>query len=162
MKYNSGIVEECANWIRENGLMEYGGAKLKDFCAHFGIDNMTYYRWLENADFSDAIKKAKEDFKNNLERDVVNSLSRLAKGYEYDQTTTEYTDVNGKPQIKKQVKKKIHVEPNVGAGIFLLTNIAPERWKNRQRQDVDVTTAGDKIQFSGFNFLPYTPEADEK
>lgn len=46
-------------------------------------------------------------------------------------------DVNGKPRIKKQVKKNIRIEPNVGAAIFLLTNIAPERWKNKRDFGID-------------------------
>mgnify|MGYP005949858037 CR=1 FL=1 len=56
-KFNEQIIKECKLWVSENGLMEYGGAKLKDFCSHFNIDSQTYYRWLENADFADAIKK---------------------------------------------------------------------------------------------------------
>lgn len=51
---------------------------------------------------------------------------------------TEYQDVNGKPQIKRQTKTKKHVEPNVGAGIFILTNIAPQTWQNKQRNDVAI------------------------
>lgn len=138
-KYNKEMMQRCADWVRENGLMEYGGAKLMDFCKAMGIDNVTYYNWMEKSEFSEAIKKAKEDFKNNLEHDLVISLAKSAKGYEYEQTMTEWTDVNGKPKIKRQVKKNIHVEPNVGANIFLLTNIAPERWKNRQDSKVEHT-----------------------
>lgn len=60
MAYNlKEMTEMCSKWVAENGLMEHGGARLKDFCAHFGIDSQTYYRWLENADFADAIKKGK-------------------------------------------------------------------------------------------------------
>lgn len=138
-KYSKEMVKACADWVRENGLMEYGGASLTDFCAHFHIDNKSYYRWMGFAEFAEQIKKAKDYFKNNLEKELVMSLAKAAKGYEYEQTTTEWTDVNGKPKIKKQVKKNIRVEPNVGANIFLLTNIAPDRWKNKQDSSVDVT-----------------------
>lgn len=134
-KFNEQIIHECEEWVSENGLMEYGGAKLKEFCSHFCIDNKTYYNWLENSDFSDAIKKGKECFKNGLERNVVSSLARSAIGYEYEEVRTEYQDVNGKPQIKRQIKTKKNVEPNVGAGIFLLTNLAPDRWKNKQNTE---------------------------
>ena len=138
-KYNKQMVQACADWVRENGLIDFGGATLTDFCKAMGIDNMSYYRWLSKSEFSDAIKKAKESFREGLEKDIVKSLAKAAKGYEYDQVTTEYTDVNGKPRIKKQVKKNVRVEPNVGAAIFLLTNLAPERWKNRQQQEVKVS-----------------------
>lgn len=139
------MVQACADWVRKNGLIDFGGATLTDFCKVMGIDDQTYYRWLCKAEFAEAIKKAKEAFRGTLEKDIVDSLANSAKGYEYDQYTTEYTDVNGKPKIKKQIKKNIRVEPNVGAAIFLLTNIAPERWKNRQDAKTDISTNGKDI-----------------
>lgn len=138
-KYGKEMIKACANWVRENGLIDFGGATLTDFCKAMNIDNMSYYRWLSKSEFAEAIKKAKEAFREGLEKDIVKSLANAAKGYEYDQVTTEYTDVNGKPRIKKQVKKNVRVEPNVGAAIFLLTNLAPERWKNRQQQEVKMS-----------------------
>ena len=41
MKLNEEIIQECADWVRENGLMEHGGAKLKEFCKYFSIDKQT-------------------------------------------------------------------------------------------------------------------------
>lgn len=138
-KYNKEMIQRCSDWVSENGLMEYGGAKLMDFCKAFGIDDMTYYAWMKRSEFSESIKKAKEKFKDSLETDIVKSLANAAKGYEYTQTQTEYKDMSGSPKIVKQTKKNIRVEPNVGAAIFLLTNIAPERWKNRQKQELEVS-----------------------
>lgn len=145
-KYNKDMVQACADWVRKNGLIDYGGATLTDFCKVMGIDDQTYYRWLCKAEFAEAIKKAKESFRSTLENDIVKSLANAAKGYEYEQYTTEYTDVNGKPKIKKQVKKNIRVEPNVGAAVFLLTNIAPDRWKNKQDSNVSVKEDNEPIQ----------------
>lgn len=154
------MIRECADWVRLNGLMEYGGARLKDFCTHFSIDVQTYYNWMKKSDFSNAIKKAKKDFKGNIERDIVVSLAKAAKGYDVDEVKTEYQDINGSPHIKKQTKTKKHITPNVGAAIFLLTNIAPDRWKNKQ--NMDVTTGGEELPaFTGFGFLPFTPEVDQ-
>lgn len=62
-KFSNEKIRECANWVRENGLMEYGGAKVKDFCTAFRIDSRTYYRWMNNAVFADAIKKQKMNLK---------------------------------------------------------------------------------------------------
>lgn len=139
-KYNEEMKNACVVWVKKNGLIDYGGAKLGDFCKAMKIDDMTYYRWMKNTEFAESLKKAKEEFKSSLETEIVSSLANAAKGYEYEQYTTEYTDVNGKPKIKKQVKKNIRIEPNVGAAIFLLTNIAPERWKNRQSSDIAMTS----------------------
>lgn len=145
-KYSKDMVQACADWVRKNGLIDFGGATLTDFCKAMGIEDQTYYRWLDKVEFVEAIKKAKEAFRSTLENDIVKSLANSAKGYEYEQYTTEYTDVNGKPKIKKQVKKNIRVEPNVGAAIFLLTNIAPDRWKNKQDSTVPVKEDNEPIQ----------------
>ena len=145
-KYNKDMIQACTDWVRENGLIDFGGATLTDFCKAMGIKDQTYYRWLDKVEFVEAIKKAKEAFRSTLENDIVKSLANSAKGYEYEQYTTESTDVNGKPKIKKQVKKNIRVEPNVGAAIFLLTNIAPDRWKNKQDSNVSVKEDSEPIQ----------------
>lgn len=145
-KYNKDMVQACADWVRKNGLIDFGGATLTDFCKAMGIDDQTYYRWLDKVEFAEAIKKAKDAFRSTLENDIVKSLANAAKGYEYEQYTTEYTDVNGKPKIKKQVKKNIRVEPNVGAAVFLLTNIASDRWKNKQDSNVSVKEDSEPIQ----------------
>lgn len=139
-KYKKEIVDAIVEWVRENGLIDYGGATLKSFCAHFCIDDETYYHWMKKSEFSALIKKAKNDFRESLEKDIVNSLAKAAKGYDYDEVSTEGREVNENGQKKfkavKQTRKTKHVEPNVGAGIFLLTNIAPQRWQNKQRQEL--------------------------
>ena len=120
--------------MRENGLMDYGGAKLSEFCYAMDISRDTYYEWLSKPDFSDAIKKAKDDFKNTLQRDIEISLAKAAVGYTWEQVTTEIeNDGKGKARLKKQIKRTMRVEPNVGAAIFLLTNLDPDKWKNTQR-----------------------------
>ena len=49
-KFNEQIIRECELWVSENGLMEYGGAKLIDFCNVMGIGKSTYYRPLSYYD----------------------------------------------------------------------------------------------------------------
>jgi len=163
-KFNKEMIENCAAWVRENGLMEYGGATLKEFCGSFCINSMTYYRWMEKADFADAIKNAKDEYKNSIGRDVFISLAKAAKGYEYEQTSREYTTVKGDVVRTVTTTTTKRVEPNVTAGIFLLKNLDPEHFKDVQRQEItgrDGETLKMEQSFTGFNFLPYTPEADE-
>ena len=72
-----------------------------------------------------------------LEQDIVKYLYNVAKGYEWTQSTTEYGyDKMGNLYKKKHTTKTMREPANVGAAIFLLTNIAPGRWKNRQSQEV--------------------------
>ena len=49
--------------------------------------------------------------------------------------SASYQHRDKKKKIKKEVKKNIRVEPNIGAGIFLLTNLEPDRWKNKQNTE---------------------------
>lgn len=132
MKYSKAKIEECANWVRIHGLMDYGGATLKNFCEAMDIDSETYYGWMQKSEFSDSIKNAKEDFKATQEERLVESLMQSALGYEASETKTEYmSDEHGNRRPKKQTVTKKNVAPNTGAAIFLLTNIAPEKWKNK-------------------------------
>lgn len=140
-KYNAAKVAECEEWVREHGLIDYGGAKLKEFCEVMGIDNKTYYKWMQaKEEFWEAIKRAKELFKQNLTHDIAISLAKAAKGYDIEETEQEFRpDPNtGQPTPVKMKKKKIHVQPNVGAAIFLLTNLDPDHYQNKQKNDVTI------------------------
>lgn len=131
-KYCAEKIAECAKWVEENGLMEYGGASIKSFAEAMDINQDTYHEWMKKPEFSDAIKSAKAKFKNGLETKIVNSLFKAATGYEFEEIQREGTADN----LKKIRKTKKYVQPNIGAGIFLLTNIAPERWKNKISNDI--------------------------
>lgn len=146
MKYTNKLRDEIAAWISEHGLVEYHGAKLREFCEQFAIDSQTHYRWLESrTDYKDAVEKAKQIFKD-LQSDVlVTSLFEAAKGGYHESVDTDYVpDETGKPQIKLQRKKKIFAAPNVGAAIFLLTNIDPDHYKQRQTNDVVLKKSEEK------------------
>lgn len=137
-KYSTSKLAEIEEWISEHGLIEYGGAKLKDFCKEMGINDKTYRNWLKKDDFKETIKRGREVFKTNLTNDLAASLAMVAKGYEREETETEYkpnaTNPN-LPHITKMKKKKVYFQPNVGAAIFLLTNLDPEHYQQRQRID---------------------------
>ena len=90
-------------------------------------------------EFREAINRAKEHFKSKLTHDLTVSLAEAAKGYEREETETEYVpnpNGNGSPTIRKMRKKHVHYQPNVAAAIFLLTNLDPEHYQNRQRSDM--------------------------
>ena len=138
MKLTPKKIEECAQWVRENGLTDCGGASIKQFCEFTQINKQTYYNWLKDANFAKAIEKAKEEFSETLERDLIVSLAKAAKGYMFVKRKTEYENsTDNKPRIKKQTTEDVNVPSNVGAAIFLLTNIAPDRWKNKVSNDIN-------------------------
>ena len=135
MKYSEEMVKRCAEWVSEYGLIECGGASLISYCAAMAIDTETHRRWLNKAEYAEAIKNARQEFRDRLEKNIVTSMAQAATGYDYNESTTEYVNIDGTKVIKKQTVTKKRVQANVAAGIFLLTNIAPERWKNKQNTE---------------------------
>ena len=122
MKYTAELLSKAEEWVKEHGLIEYGGGQLQDFCAVLGIN-----------------EKAKEFYKQSLTHKLHETLSMVATGYDKEETETEYRpnpkDPN-KPTITKMKKKKVFYQPNVGAAIFLITNLDPEHYQNRQSNNL--------------------------
>ena len=136
MKYSLALFKMAEDWVRQHGLIDYGGGQLQDFIKVLGIDDKTYRRWMiEKEEFKTAIERAKDDYKKTLTHDLHETLAMAAKGYEKEVTETEYRPNpkdDSKPIITKMKRKRLIFEPNVGAAIFLITNLDPEHYQNRQ------------------------------
>lgn len=129
-------------WVEENGLIEDGGASLVSFCAFFSIDKVTFYNWMENSTFSTIITHARETFRENLEREIVMSLARAAKGYTYKEKHEKViikSNSKGQPVIdgKQEWSKEVSVAPNVQAATWLLPRIS-DRWNVPDKHDVNL------------------------
>ncbi len=149
MKLTASKIQECAEWVRLNGLYPQPcGAPVKQFCEAMGINDATYRRWMEKADFADAIKKAQIVFSQETVIEVVNALKKRALGFEFIETSrelipqivTEFDKKGRKTRTyqtdvmisRKKTEKTTYVAPDTGAAIFMLTNMDPENWKNRR------------------------------
>lgn len=121
-------------------------------CKKSGISEDTFARWREKkADFAAAVKAAKDDFQANILKDLEATLWKRAKGYVVEDSDTEL--VNDKIRVQK-IKKK-NVPPDTGALIFALTNVAPDKWVNRQKIDThEVKEITSKEQDYYFEDLP--------
>ena len=127
-KYNKQTVEAICVYIRD-------GDSQKLACKKAGICDSTFHDWIKaKPEFAELIKKAKEEFRATITGKLEATLWKRAMGYEVTETETEYvSDVDGKPKIKSQKSKVKHIQPDTGALIFALTNVAQDKWKNRQR-----------------------------
>ena len=129
-KYNKAIVKKITDLIRSDKYT------IADLCQRVDISKDTYHEWMHKPDFSDAVKRARDEF---IESGLVaceKSLMNLIKGYDYEEIKTIYVDDSkGKPKIKEQTKTKKHVAPNLGAIIHFQTNNDPN-WKNRQSTEL--------------------------
>lgn len=144
MKKSKELWARMGAWVEENGLIEDGGAKLKEFCAFFSINRDTYFEWMKNPDFSDIITRARETFRQNLEVEIVRSLAKAAVGYTYNEKhkkTIIEDNGKGQPTIKGEQRweKEINVAPNVQAATFLLSNLNAEKWRRTDRHEVNVS-----------------------
>ena len=157
MKLSAAKIRECAAWVEVNGLYpQRCGASIKQFCEAMGINDATYRRWSEKADFADALTHAREIFAQNTVQGVANALVKAALGVEFvkkkdegrPQVVKEYDPKTGK-KIKeyttekivtvKSIRETVYFPPDVNAAKFLLTNLDPEKWKNRQDNTTDMS-----------------------
>jgi len=137
-KYNPEIVRLICQHIEQGETNEHA-AELA------GISKQTFYDWLNTkVDFSDAVKKAKEEYQKWLHNDILadaeRSLKVLINGTEYEEIKTEYEQNPNNPdapRIKKQSRTTKKILPNPTAVIFALCNRDPEHWKNRVEQDIN-------------------------
>jgi hypothetical protein len=149
MKKSKELWQRMGEWVEENGLIEDGGASLISFCAFFSIHRDTFNDWMGKSDFSDIITRARETFRQNLEREIVISLARAAKGYTYSEKhkkTIIEDNGKGQPTIKGEQRweKEVSVAPNVQAATWLLPRIS-DRWNVADKHDVKLTADGVKV-----------------
>lgn len=133
-KYNKQIVEAICGFIRD-------GDSQKLACKKVGIGDSTFHDWIKaKPEFAERIKKAKDEFQATITGKLEATLWKRAMGYEVTETETEYvSDADGKPKIKNQKTKVKHIQPDTGALIFALTNVAPEKWVNKQKIETQET-----------------------
>lgn len=122
-----------------NGLIESlkNGDTVEKAVAKAGITKTTFYEWLQDpdkADFADAIKNAKSEFKKTIVDRLQKSLWDKALGFSYEEMKTEYIrdPKTSHIVVKNQSVTKKRYPPDTAALIFALTNLAPDEWKNRQ------------------------------
>jgi hypothetical protein len=138
-KYNKETVKRISDLVSSDSYI------VSEICRLAGISERTFYEWKsKNAVFADVLKKASDKFDELCITEAKKSLLKIAKGYDITETKTIYTDMGGQPAIKEQTETTKHIQPLLGANIFILTNKDPENWKNRQNvnQDTSVTLTG--------------------
>lgn len=137
-KYSKKIVEEICSLIKADSYT------IAEICEMVGISKSIYYRWLESkVDFFDAIKKAEDEFRQDMLVECKRSLRKLITGYSVQEKKTvmvdsKEKDVNGKskPKIKEQTIIDKHIQPSLGAIIHFQTNQDPDNWKNKRSTEV--------------------------
>ncbi|GKU76852.1 transposase [Paenibacillus sp. L3-i20] len=104
-------------------------------CENLGISVASFHNYKrDHVEFLEALKKGKEI----IDVMVENALLKAALGYEFEEVTTEYTNLaSGENVIPVEVTKKVakHAAPNTTALIFWLKNRRPTAWRDKQEID---------------------------
>lgn len=131
-KYSKKIVDKICKLISSDSYT------IAEICQQVGINQDTYFTWKkEKPEFSEAVEKAKDSFNADTLVECEKSLSKLIRGYDYEEKKVIYIEnKEGKPKIKEQTIIKKHVAPSLGAIIHFQTNKDPENWKNRQTSEL--------------------------
>lgn len=129
-KYCDEIVQEICGYLRTGDTQEAA-------CKKAGIGEETFYGWQrEKTEFSEAVKAAKKEFLRNQYKDAVQSLYKRATGYDVEEPEITYGDKNGKPYIKQKKVRTKHIPADPQALKFLLTNLYPDEWQDRQKNEL--------------------------
>ncbi len=137
-RYNKKIVERICDLISKDSYT------VREICNIVGIAESTFYNWKsKKVEFSEAIKKAQDKFDEMIVVEAKKSLLKQIKGYTVIESKTITVDTghktdDGKPivKVKEYVKTEKHVQPNVAATIFALTNKDSDNWQNKQNTEV--------------------------
>ena len=113
------------------------GATEAEIGARLDCSVMTLWRWRgEHPEFAEAFKLAKEAAADR----VVGAMFHRAVGYTYPSEKIVVVD-----KKVERVPIKEHVPPDVTAGQFLLTNLRPTEWRNRQQVEMGAPGEFDRL-----------------
>lgn len=126
------------------------GATDKDIADFFEVAESTINNWkIEYPEFLESIKRGKL----LADANVANSLYKRALGYEAPDIDIRVIDnqIVETPLIK-------HYPPDPTSAIFWLKNRQPDKWRDKQIQEVSGTVTNQNINLSGDEFREIAQE----
>jgi len=132
------------------------GSTDKDIADFFNVTETTINNWKDSEPkFFESLKRGKDAFDTIK---VEGALKHRALGMiltEEKQTTRKLKmgegDSESEGEIIDTTITKKEIAPDTGAAAFWLKNRDPERW--RDKQEIDHTTKGDKINLTPMQFV---------
>lgn len=128
MKYTKGALDTIYKALSEGETQKRAGELA-------GICEDTFIEWKKNKpEFAELVKKAVGEWNDKKVQTLEASLIKRATGYDVKETKAELAPnpMGGNPIIVKHTVTTKSVAPDTAALIFALTNLAPDKWKNRQ------------------------------
>lgn len=120
-------------YLREIGILRSKGIVYGQIAKMLNIAESTLYKHKADIEeFTEALKKGNAELVEKLEA----TLYDLAIGNVKVTKTKTYYDKEG--NVKSKEVQEETLSPNLGALIFNLTNLAPEKWSNKQEVNLDI------------------------
>ena len=156
MKFTKEMQDRIVKWVELNGLYPQPcGATLQSLCDACGISWDSFKKWEKKPDFSERLTRARAKFAATVEVDIVNSLVKSAKGARIERIKEKAkaerivetdkdgnkTERIGELKTVEAYRETYSAPGDVKAAQFLLTNLAPDRWKMKQEHTVETTGA---------------------
>lgn len=127
---------ELLDWHFEQ-LRNYDGpGTISDIARALHITPDLVNRFIKQ---SDEFGRLLAETKARIDDGVENALLKRAMGYEFEHQKVETggTDEEGNPRELKVTTQTIHVQPDVGAAKFWLTNRRRDQWTERKTVEVE-------------------------
>lgn len=108
------------------------GATDKELADFFGVTEQTINNWKnEHEQFFESLKKGKE----LADAEVADKLYKRATGYSHEDVDIKMYEggIIETPLVK-------HYPPDTTAAIFWLKNRQPVKWRDKQVQELEITT----------------------
>lgn len=161
MKFTKEMQDRIIKWVELNGLYPQPcGATIQSLCEACGISDRSFENWAKNAAFSERLSRARAKFAATVEVSIVNSLVRNAQGCDIKKVREkakaekiEITRPDGSKELRigelktvEAYRETYSAPGDTKAAQFLLTNLAPERWK--LKQETTLQAQGVNIEMS--------------
>ena len=134
--YDPNTFPLLAEQYARNGLSD------KQIHENLGIGHNTFYNYMrEHDEFREAVERGKKP----VDIQVENAMLKICLGFEYEEKTTEYENINGKPSPKRTKIVKKYIAPDSAAIKFWLINRSNGIWVNKKEMEfngqIDIDTA---------------------
>ena len=127
-------------------LIEEDKHTVAEICSLSGISKRSFYKWqAENAQFTVAISRARENANQIIVKEAKNSLRKLLEGFEVVETETKTRNLKNGKKRTTTIIKETHVPPDMKTIIRVLTNKEPEVFKNRHTTEITGKNGKDLI-----------------
>jgi len=130
-----------SKWLKEDKLImlegwRRDGLSLEQIALKIGINVGTLAKWRVKYDkIGEALKKGREI----VDTEVENALLKRALGYNIFLKKAMKIKKDQYAEEVIYVEEEVHIQGDVGAQIFWLTNRKPETWQNTQKNKLTIS-----------------------